>query len=114
MKERFFRRWRIQLVLCQGKAKSLSRLLVKQAGLELLQLVRILLRNYLKLLDRKERKGPSCNVERKTTSQLAPEDLRSPALTAEWEQKLTAIAKGKLPQQAFIDEMSTYAKEIVP
>src|SRR5699024_10167370 len=28
--------------------------------------------------------------------ELAPEDLRSPALTAEWEQKLTQIEQGKL------------------
>ncbi|QFT91030.1 DNA topoisomerase 3 [Bacillus sp. THAF10] len=44
---------------------------------------------------------------------LAPEDLRSPALTAEWEQKLGLIAKGKLKKEAFISEMKAYAKQIV-
>jgi DNA topoisomerase-3 len=44
---------------------------------------------------------------------LVPEDLRTPALTAEWEQKLEAIANGKLTKQAFISDMKQYAKSIV-
>ncbi|WP_106496574.1 DNA topoisomerase III [Lentibacillus sp. Marseille-P4043] len=44
---------------------------------------------------------------------LVPEDLRSPALTAEWEQKLSAIAEGKLKKDRFIAEMKGYAKEVV-
>ena len=44
---------------------------------------------------------------------LAPEDLKSPALTAEWEQKLEAIAKGKLNKNVFINDMKNYAKSIV-
>jgi DNA topoisomerase-3 len=44
---------------------------------------------------------------------LVPEDLKSPALTAEWEQKLSAIAKGKLNRKTFINEMKEYSKTIV-
>lgn len=44
---------------------------------------------------------------------LAPEDLRSPALTAEWEQKLVQIEKGKLNKNQFISEIKAYTKEIV-
>ncbi|GAB4072996.1 DNA topoisomerase III [Barrientosiimonas marina] len=44
---------------------------------------------------------------------LVPEDLRSPALTAEWETKLTRIAEGKLTKQAFINEIKDYTKQIV-
>lgn len=44
---------------------------------------------------------------------LVPEDLKSPALTAEWEMKLEQIAKGKLKKEAFINEMKQYTKEIV-
>lgn len=44
---------------------------------------------------------------------LVPEDLKSPVLTAEWEQKLTKISKGSLPKQAFLNEMKQYAKEVV-
>ncbi|WP_409290759.1 DNA topoisomerase III [Peribacillus sp. SCS-37] len=44
---------------------------------------------------------------------LVPEDLKSPALTAEWEQKLDRIAKGSLAKNAFIQEMKDYAKTVV-
>ncbi|MBT2614908.1 MULTISPECIES: DNA topoisomerase III [Bacillaceae] len=44
---------------------------------------------------------------------LVPEKLKSPATTAEWEQKLELIAKGKLKKDAFINEMKDYTKEIV-
>src|SRR5699024_5813576 len=44
---------------------------------------------------------------------LVPEKLRSPALTAEWEQKLSAIADGKLKKDQFIADMKGYAKEVV-
>ena len=45
--------------------------------------------------------------------ELVPEDLKSPALTAEWEMKLGAIAEGKLNQKQYIAEMKQYAKEVV-
>ncbi len=44
---------------------------------------------------------------------LVPEDLRSPALTAEWEQKLALIADGRLDKNKFISEMKAYTKEVV-
>lgn len=44
---------------------------------------------------------------------LAPEDLRSPALTAEWEQKLTQIERGKLNKNAFINDIKGYTKKII-
>lgn len=44
---------------------------------------------------------------------LVPEELKSPALTAEWEMKLEQIAKGKLKKDIFIGEMKNYTKEIV-
>lgn len=45
--------------------------------------------------------------------ELVPADLKSPALTAEWEQKLDLIANGKLKKDVFINEMKAYTKEIV-
>ena len=45
--------------------------------------------------------------------ELVPEGLRSPALTAQWEQKLGAIAKGALNKNAFITEIRGYAKSAV-
>jgi DNA topoisomerase-3 len=44
---------------------------------------------------------------------LVPEELKSPALTAEWEQKLGLIAKGKLNRKTFINEMKEYSKTVV-
>ena len=44
---------------------------------------------------------------------LVPGKLKSPATTAEWEQKLELIAKGKLKKDVFINEMKKYTKEIV-
>lgn len=45
--------------------------------------------------------------------QLVPEDLKSPSLTAEWEQKLAAISKGSLNKDSFINEMKSYTKLVV-
>ncbi|MGG1659236.1 DNA topoisomerase III [Brevibacillus sp. NRS-1366] len=45
--------------------------------------------------------------------ELVPDEMQSPTLTAQWEQKLGAIAKGSLNKQTFIGEMKTYAKAVV-
>ncbi len=44
--------------------------------------------------------------------ELVPEDLRKPELTADWEMKLSKIAKGNLKEKAFMDEIIVYAKEV--
>lgn len=44
---------------------------------------------------------------------LVPEELKSPTTTAEWEQKLELIAKGKMKKAVFINEMKEHTKEIV-
>jgi DNA topoisomerase-3 len=44
---------------------------------------------------------------------LAPPDLKSPILTAQWEQKLTLIAKSKLKDTLFLAEMKEYTKRLV-
>lgn len=45
--------------------------------------------------------------------ELVPEELKSPALTAEWEQKLGLISEGKLNKDSFIKEMKEYSKTVV-
>ncbi|MFI8686169.1 DNA topoisomerase III [Rossellomorea sp. NPDC077527] len=45
--------------------------------------------------------------------ELAPLELRSPTLTAEWEQKLERIAKGTLKKQEFLKEIKDYTKKSV-
>lgn len=42
-----------------------------------------------------------------------PEDLKKPELTAEWESRLSAIAKGKASDRKFMKEIETYTKELM-
>lgn len=44
---------------------------------------------------------------------LAPSDLSSPVLTAEWEQKLNEIAGGNLDKNRFLNDMINYTKIII-
>ncbi|MEC1266865.1 DNA topoisomerase III [Bacillus subtilis] len=62
-----------------------------------------------------EKKGQDIFITSKGKQllQLVPEDLKSPALTAEWEQKLSAIAAGKLKSAVFIKDMKAYAHQTV-
>ncbi|HEK9101599.1 TPA: DNA topoisomerase III [Bacillus pseudomycoides] len=62
-----------------------------------------------------EKRGKDIHITSKGRQllDLVPEELKSPTLTAEWEQKLEAIAKGKLKKEVFISEMKSYTKEIV-
>ncbi|MDM5186891.1 DNA topoisomerase III [Bacillus sp. DX4.1] len=62
-----------------------------------------------------EKRGKDIHITSKGRQllDLVPEELKSPTLTAEWEQKLDAIANGKLKKEVFISEMKNYTKEIV-
>lgn len=45
--------------------------------------------------------------------ELVPEDLKSPALTAEWEQGLTKIANGQMKKAEFMKKMIAFSKKTV-
>ena len=62
-----------------------------------------------------ERKGKSLIPTKAGINLVAvlPEPLTSPMLTAEWEQKLTEIAKGSADPDAFMDGIRTMVREIV-
>ncbi|WP_392486188.1 DNA topoisomerase III [Haloimpatiens sp. FM7315] len=62
-----------------------------------------------------EKKGKDIFVTSKGKQllELVPKDIKSPELTAKWEQKLSLIAKGKINKNDFIDEMRDYSKKIV-
>lgn len=62
-----------------------------------------------------EKKGKDIFITSKGKQllELVPEDLKSPTLTAEWEQKLGAISKGQLNKNSFINEMKSYSKAVV-
>ncbi|MFB5663869.1 DNA topoisomerase III [Alteribacillus sp. HJP-4] len=62
-----------------------------------------------------EKKGKTLKVTSKGRQllELAPEELKSPALTAQWEQKLKNIEQEFLKKEVFIEEMKKYAESIV-
>jgi len=45
--------------------------------------------------------------------ELVPAELKSPALTAEWELKLEAISRGELSKESYVAEMKDYARTVV-
>ena len=44
---------------------------------------------------------------------LAPDGLRSPALTGQWEKKLLQISEGKLKKDIFLQEIRKYTQQII-
>ncbi|MFT8319854.1 MAG: DNA topoisomerase III [Bacillus sp. (in: firmicutes)] len=65
------------------------------------------------LIEKRGGKEISITSKGRQLLDLVPEKLRSPETTAEWEQKLELIAKGKLNKNVFINEMKEHTKEIV-
>lgn len=45
--------------------------------------------------------------------ELVPEDLKRPELTADWEMKLSAIARGDLKRDTFMEEIREYCTELL-
>ena len=62
-----------------------------------------------------EKKGNEIHITSKAKQllELVPEDLKKPELTADWESKLSKIAKGKMLQKDFLHEIRDYTCEIV-
>ncbi|SKC90095.1 DNA topoisomerase III [Maledivibacter halophilus] len=68
---------------------------------------------YDKFLIEKKGKNIFTTSKGRQLLDLVPEDLKSPTLTAQWEQKLSSISKGLLKKNSFINDMKDYSKEIV-
>ncbi len=62
-----------------------------------------------------EKKGNDIHTTSKGRQllELVPEDLKSPALTAEWEQGLSKIANGQLKKEVFMKDMIDFSKKTV-
>ena len=62
-----------------------------------------------------EPKGKDIHITSKGKQllELAPEELQSPTLTAEWEQKLEKISNGTLKKHEFLKEIKDYTKKSV-
>jgi DNA topoisomerase-3 len=62
-----------------------------------------------------EKKGKDIFITAKGKQllELAPEELKEPKLTAQWELKLTQIAKGELKKEKFMEDIRAYAQSAV-
>ena len=62
-----------------------------------------------------EKKGNEIHITSKAKQllDLVPEDLKKPELTADWEMKLSQIAKGRIRQGDFLHQIRDYTCEIV-
>ena len=62
-----------------------------------------------------EKKGNEIHITSKAKQllELVPEDLKKPELTADWEIKLSQIAKGRIRQGDFLHQIRDYTCEIV-
>ena len=62
-----------------------------------------------------EKKGNEIHITSKAKQllELVPEDLKKPELTADWEMKLSKIAKGRIRQGDFLHQIRDYTCEIV-
>lgn len=62
-----------------------------------------------------EKRGKDIFVTSKAKQllELVPEDLKKPELTADWEMKLSKIAKGNLKRAAFLSDIRSYTQEII-
>lgn len=64
-------------------------------------------------VEKKNNKEMHITSKGKQLLDLAPEKLKTPDLTAQWEKKLTDISNGKGNKETFIEDIKTYTKEIV-
>lgn len=62
-----------------------------------------------------EKRGKEIHITAKGKQllELVPQDLKSPELTADWERRLGAIAKGKESDRKFMEEIERYTKELI-
>lgn len=62
-----------------------------------------------------EKKGNEIHITSKGKQllSLVPADLKSPELTAEWEMRLQAIAKGRESDKKFMSEIENYTKALI-
>lgn len=65
------------------------------------------------LIEKKNNKDIHITSKGRQLLDLAPEKLKTPDLTAQWEKQLTDISKGKVNKDNFIEEIREYTKEVV-
>lgn len=62
-----------------------------------------------------EKRGNEIHITSKAKQllELVPEDLKKPELTADWEMRLSKIAKGQLKSGKFMSDIRTYTEDIL-
>lgn len=62
-----------------------------------------------------EKKGKDIFLTSKARQllELVPDDLRKPELTADWEMKLSKIAKGSLSRRVFMEDIRGYSRDLI-
>lgn len=62
-----------------------------------------------------EKRGKDIHLTSKARQllELVPEDLKKPELTADWEMKLSRIAKGSLKRSTFMSDIRTYSESLI-
>ncbi len=62
-----------------------------------------------------EKKGKEIHITAKAKQllELVPADLKKPELTADWERKLSKIAKGSLRRDTFMTDIKKYTNELI-
>lgn len=97
-----------------GNAKNLEKTLTETGGLGTVatrgDIIEKLFNSFLV-----EKRGKDLRItgKGKQLLDLVPTELKSPDLTAKWEQQLSDIAAGKLSKEAFVREMREYTKKVV-
>ncbi|WP_243292058.1 DNA topoisomerase III [Bacillus sp. FJAT-47783] len=98
----------------EGESKALKKTIGETGGLGTVATRADIIEKLFKtFLIEKRGKDLFVTSKGKQLLELVPDDLKSPALTAEWEQKLDAIAKGKLTKKAFMNEIRHYATSVI-
>jgi len=97
-----------------GESKELKQMIGESGGLGTVATrADIIEKLFATFLLEKRGKDITTTAKGRQLLELVPNELKEPALTARWEQKLGAISNGDLSSAAFITEIKTYAKTLV-
>ena len=101
-------------IFMESDNKSLTKILKETGGLGTVATRADIIEKLFSIGVIEERgKYLSITQKGKQLLQIAPKELKSPKLTAEWEQQLYKISLGDLEKETFINEIKLYTKEIV-
>lgn len=98
----------------QSKDKAMAKTLGETGGLGTVATrADIIEKLFSSFLLEKRGKDIFITSKAKQLLELVPDDLRKPEMTADWEMKLSKIAKGNLSRNVFMKEIRDYSKEIL-